>query len=76
MTVAARRRALLQALEAAAVSMRELAKEAGVSEDALYTYRMGIRNPSPETMQAVLKALEKRQKRLAGGIERLRKAAG
>ena len=71
-----RLKALLAAVDAASASQAELAHEAGISESSVYLYRMGIRHPSPETMQLVLKALEKRQKKLAGGIERLRKAAG
>ncbi len=71
-----RLKALLAAVDAASASQAELAHEAGISESSIYLYRMGIRHPSPETMQLMLKALEKRQKKLAGAMKQLKKAAG
>lgn len=67
----------MQALDAATPTLRELARDIGVSYHAIRLYRRGLRTPSPETRQALVTALRKRSAQLAAfadAIERAEKA--
>lgn len=70
-----RTKAMLAALDAATLSLREIAAQAGISEDSVYAYRMGARRPSEETISAVVKTLTRHQQRLAKALEKLRQAS-
>ena len=69
------REALLAALDAAVVSLREIAEAADLSEDSLYFYRLGIRRPRPQTIKTLTKILGKHQRQLAKAMERLHDVA-
>ncbi len=56
----------------------DVAEQAGLSENPLYFYRLdedspNRTNPSEESVEAIARALAKREKRLGKAMERLRK---
>ena len=73
---AKRKKAVLAALDVATISLKQIADAAGLSEDSVYFYRLGKRSPSPETVEALAKVLQRHEKKLASAMKRLRKAAG
>lgn len=69
---ALRLKRLREALSASTPSLRQVAREAGVSEDAVYLYRMGKRRPSERSARALLAALERHHRRAGKALDRLR----
>ena len=59
------RRMLVKAPDAAAPSLRELAREAKISYHAIRQYRKGQRTPSGHVLMALVVALRSRSTRLA-----------
>jgi transcriptional regulator with XRE-family HTH domain len=66
---------LRKALDAATPSLREIAREAGVSYHAIRLYRAGIRTPKPKALQALIRALRKHTGQVAKAIDELERAA-
>lgn len=71
-----RKKAVLTAMDVATVSLKQIADEAGLSEDSLYFYRLGKRSPSPEAVEALAKVLQRHEQKLIRAMQKLRKAAG
>lgn len=69
------RKALLAALDAAVITLSEIAEAADLSEDSLYFYRLGIRRPRPQTIKTLTKILEGHYRRLSRAMERLHDVA-
>jgi len=63
-------------IEEAPLSVDGLAEAAGVSRHALYAWAAGRRNPTPENLNALADALDRRGSELHDLAEELRKAAG
>jgi transcriptional regulator with XRE-family HTH domain len=63
-----------RALEAAAPSLRELAKETGISYDTLRAWRIGRRNPEAHQLAVVADALERRGREQLELAKSLRRA--
>ena len=61
-------------LEAAPLTIDELAKDAGISRATLYAWRNGKRNPTPENLAALADALERRGGELKELAEQLRRS--
>lgn len=59
------RRVLRKALDTVTPSLREIARETGISYAAIRQYRRGQRTPKPGTLRALVGALRKRSARLA-----------
>jgi len=66
---------LRKALDAATPSLREIAREAGVSYHAIRLYRAGIRTPAPKVLKALIAALRKHTGQVAKAIDELERAA-
>ena len=64
-----------QALERAAASVDEIAREIGVTYNTLYAWRTGRRTPTPENLARLADALERRGSELAKLADQLRKEA-
>lgn len=56
---------IVQALDSATPTLRELAREVGISYGAVRMYRAGQRTPSPKVVRALLKTLRRRSAQLA-----------
>lgn len=69
------RRMLVTLLDAATPSLRDIAREAGISYHAIRRYREGQRTPSPEVLRTLLAALRGRSARLAKLVAKLETAA-
>lgn len=68
-------RAMVQRiLEVAPMSVDGLAEEAGVSRHTLYAWAAGRRNPTPENLESLVAALDRRSGELAQLAEELRRA--
>lgn len=61
-----------KALDGATASLEDIARDAGVTYNALYQWRTGRRNPTPENLRRLAKAVRDRSadlKRLAAELE-------
>lgn len=56
---------LMESLDAATPSLRDLAREAGISYHAIRQYRKGKRTPDTQVLRHLVVALRKRSGRLA-----------
>lgn len=56
-------------------NLKDLAGEVGVSYPTLWLWSQGKRNPTPENMRKLARALRKRGKALQGLADRLERAA-
>lgn len=65
-----------QALDRAAASLEDVARDVGVSYETLYAWKNGRRNPSPENLARLADALEKRGGELTELARELREEAG
>jgi len=66
---------LRKTLDAAAPSLREIAREAGISYHAIRLYRAGIRTPKPKALQALIRALRKRTVQVSRLVDQLEAAS-
>jgi transcriptional regulator with XRE-family HTH domain len=66
---------LRKALDAATPSLREIAREAGISYHAIRLYRAGIRTPKPKALQALIRALRKHTGQVSKLVDALERAA-
>ena len=64
---------LSKALDVATPTLREIARDAGVSYGAIRMYRAGQRTPSPKVRRAIVAALRKQSRRLAKLADELEK---
>jgi transcriptional regulator with XRE-family HTH domain len=62
---------LRKALDAATPTLREIAREAGVSYGAIRMYRAGQRTPSANVLRALVAALRKQSGGLAKLVDKL-----
>lgn len=64
-----------KALEVSAGTVEDLAAEAGVGAHTLWSWASGRRNPSPENLERLAEALERRGGELARLAAKIRRAA-
>lgn len=69
------RRMLVNLLDVATPSLREIARDAGITYHAIRRYREGQRTPSPKVLRALLAAVRKRSEQLAKLADELEAAA-
>jgi transcriptional regulator with XRE-family HTH domain len=58
-------------MEDTGLSVRRIADDSGIGYDALASYRLGRREPSPETVLQIADALEKRAEKIRKVATRL-----
>jgi transcriptional regulator with XRE-family HTH domain len=67
---------LVQVLDAATPTLRDIAREAGISYHAIRRYREGARTPHPAVLRKLALALRARGGKLAQWAKALEAAAG
>lgn len=63
------------AIEDSGLSRAQIARDAGLSEDAVWSWLKGARSPTPDSLRALADGLAKRSDRLRELAEALRAAA-
>ncbi len=66
---------LVKGLDAATPTLRDLARQVGVSYGALRAYRLGTRTPSPRVLRKLVAALRGQSGRLSKLADELEAAA-